>query len=271
MKNKTDFNFPLNLVADESCITGGEFSFPSDFSTHKTHTHESVVLVGIHSGLLGLQVEKDSMVINPETLAFIPRKADHNMMGLGIACQGWFINIPKPYCLDLPQRAQLYSSRSLLYSLGLRITSWDGYCKKHLTIKQKNLLQVFLDELSETEPLMNLGVPVPQENNMNEVVKQFMRDPASKNTIDDWAKMAGVSRRSFTASFREQTGISFCKWKHKVLIQEAIRHLDQGKTVKETASLLGYSSVSSFTERFRKDMKASPKQYLKKKQEKKKK
>lgn len=266
MSIKTDFNFPLNFVDDESLISGGEFSFPSDFNKHDRHIHESCVLVGVQSGVLGVTVKADSMVINSEVILFIPNSVEHNKSGIGIACEGWFVNIPAVYCKGLPKEPQLYSAQGLLSQLSLRIASWGASNSSQSSESRQKIVQVFLDELQQIEPLKKVAVPVPLENNMNEVVKVFMRDPSSKTTIDDLAKLAGVSRRSFTTRFREQTGVSFGEWKHKVLIQEAIRHLTQGKSVKETASILGYSSVSSFSEKFRKEMKASPMQYLKKRE-----
>jgi AraC-like DNA-binding protein len=82
-------------------------------------------------------------------------------------------------------------------------------------------------------------------------------------SIDHWAQVAAMSRRSFTEHFRKETGLSFGDWRTRVKLHAALRFLSEGKkSITEIGGDLGYQNTSSFIEVFREQFGLSPKKYM---------
>ena len=86
--------------------------------------------------------------------------------------------------------------------------------------------------------------------------------PDDARDLDEWAAVANMSRRTFTRTFRDETGLSFSDWRQQARIFEALALLATGKSVTTTALEVGYGSVSAFTAMFRRSFGVAPTAYL---------
>lgn len=64
--------------------------------------------------------------------------------------------------------------------------------------------------------------------------------------LDELAASSGMSRRTLTRTFKQETGMSVGKWRQVARLMAGIGMLAEGKSVTHTAMSLGYDSVSSF-------------------------
>jgi AraC-like DNA-binding protein len=71
-----------------------------------------------------------------------------------------------------------------------------------------------------------------------------------------------MGRRTFTRTFRRETGISFATWRQNVRLLDALARLAEGHSITETALDVGYSSPSAFTAMFHRAFGVAPTQYL---------
>ena len=71
-------------------------------------------------------------------------------------------------------------------------------------------------------------------------------DPGLDHDIDAWAEQVGVSRRTLTRRFREETGLSFGAWRRRVRLLEAMTREAQGATLREVTATVGYRSPRAF-------------------------
>jgi AraC-like DNA-binding protein len=85
--------------------------------------------------------------------------------------------------------------------------------------------------------------------------------PTQTVSIDELARLANVSRRSFTRQVREATGLSFVAWRQHVCVLEALSRLSQGASVKDVSVDLGYSSTSAFSAAFKQLLGEPPVRY----------
>ncbi|MCK1977774.1 helix-turn-helix transcriptional regulator, partial [Jeotgalicoccus huakuii] len=76
-------------------------------------------------------------------------------------------------------------------------------------------------------------------------------DPASKETLIELANFAGASPRTLERIFRDETGMSFTEWRHRLRLVEALEKLSEGLAVNQVASAVGYDSTSAFINAFR--------------------
>ena len=107
-----------------------------------------------------------------------------------------------------------------------------------------HLSQLVLIELGAA-PKSPLALPYPADGRLRRVCDVLMDSPGSGQTIDHWAALAGMSRRSFTRRFQQETGLSFRSWRNRLRCQIALRAEARGERMEQVAQRLGYASRQS--------------------------
>jgi AraC-like DNA-binding protein len=88
------------------------------------------------------------------------------------------------------------------------------------------------------------------------------KEPSRETTLDEWARSAGMSRRTLTRLFRRETGMSVAAWCQHVRLLEALSRLSVGHSVTKVAFDIGYQSPSAFTAMFRRAFGTTPSHYF---------
>jgi transcriptional regulator GlxA family with amidase domain len=123
------------------------------------------------------------------------------------------------------------------------------------------VMALILDEIMAS-PTAPLHVPMPVHPRLVQVCAKIMQDPAQNDVLDEWADAAAMGRRTFTRTFRKETGMSFAAWRQNVRLMEALSLLSVGRSVTQVAFDVGYNSPSAFTAMFRRTFGVAPTHYL---------
>jgi transcriptional regulator GlxA family with amidase domain len=104
--------------------------------------------------------------------------------------------------------------------------------------------------------------PTPR-GSMLEPVLRWMEDNAAKDlALGDVAAHAGMSTRTLNRRFREQTGTTPLQWLHRARIRQAQYLLETtDHAVERIAGQVGFSSPTSFRDRFKRIVGTSPNAY----------
>lgn len=111
-------------------------------------------------------------------------------------------------------------------------------------------------------PAMPLSLPLPREPRLAARCRAFLSDPTPHDTIDDWARQSGLSRRTFTRRFRAETGLSFVAWRQQACVMAALPRLAGGEAVTSVAIDLGYSNPAAFSAMFARTLGVAPRAYM---------
>ena len=128
--------------------------------------------------------------------------------------------------------------------------------------RQRLVMDLLLDEIGHL-PERPLGLPFPEAPRLAALCRRFLRQPAAKAGIDDWARALGMSRRSFTRFFRAETGVSFVTWRQQACLFASLPRLAEGEPVTSVALDAGYENIAAFTTMFRRMLGSAPSHYLK--------
>lgn len=104
-----------------------------------------------------------------------------------------------------------------------------------------HLAALVIDEIARaaTTPL---AVRLPTDARLRTLCRALLDTPALAHDLDAWALQIGLSRRSLTRRFREETGLSFGEWRRRVRLLHTLTCRAQGQTVQEAARNAGYRS-----------------------------
>lgn len=127
--------------------------------------------------------------------------------------------------------------------------------------REAHIIGTILHEILKM-PELPLGLPLPASPRLHSLCRQFLASPGAHLHIDDWASAAGMSRSSFTRTFRKETGLSLTTWRQQACLMAALPRLAAGDHVTSVAVDLGYESVPAFTTMFSRMLGASPKSYF---------
>ncbi len=222
--------------------------------------HQSAILAFIEIGQVVMRSETGSMVLSTGTLIFVPPNYPYLEQRMGTRTSGWYISLPKIICSRLPAILVILKTSDLLLAIGARIASLNPDAP--MSSMLKNLIKVLLDEIRRAEIASQLTIPIPHTDSLRRVAEQVMKNPSDMQSINVWAKIAGMSRRSFTRSFLDETGFSFGTWRRRVKFADAIKEFKGGKSVADISFSLGYQNPSTFIAVFKKQFGMSPSKFL---------
>jgi AraC-like DNA-binding protein len=118
-----------------------------------------------------------------------------------------------------------------------------------------HLAALVLDELIRA-PDTPFALPLPRDARLRRLCHHLIEDPGLAFDIDAWADRVGVSRRTLTRRFRNETGLSFGAWRRRVRLLAAMTQQAQGGPVSKIAAAVGYGSPRAFQAMVRRIMEA---------------
>lgn len=129
------------------------------------------------------------------------------------------------------------------------------------TERERCIGQLVLDELAHARPV-RLGVDLPQDKRLRALCETVLEDPARWTTLDDAARQAGASARTFARLFRSELDTTFVQWRQQVLLARALSMAARKLPMSTIATELGYASASAFSAMVRRSVGMPPSRFL---------
>jgi AraC-like DNA-binding protein len=222
------------------------------------HSHHRGQLVALTQGLLIVETGNERWMFPSQRCAWTPPNCKHAARSVGGAA-GTMVDLSPEMCRGLPKTPCLFNASELLFAIVHRMVRWD--LRQALDTAQKRLISALRDEIRQPDQ-RPLRLIIPTEERLARVVDALLDDVGNERTLDDWAHVAGMARRTFMRAFSGQAGISFGRWRQQARLFAALEMLAQKKSVTEVAIAVGYDSVSAFIEMFRKMLGTTPQTYF---------
>ena len=222
------------------------------------HSHPRGQLVALTHGLLIVEKGSERWMFPSQHCAWTPPNCMHAARSVGGAA-GLMVDLSPEICRGLPKTPCMFKSSELLFAIVHRMAAWDLH--QPLNTAQKRLITTLRDEIRRPEQ-HPLRLTIPREERLARVADALMEDVGDERTLDDWAHVAGMSRRTFMRAFSAEAGMSFGRWRQQARLFAALEMLAQRKSVTEVAIAVGYDSVSAFIEMFRTMLGTTPQTYF---------
>lgn len=222
------------------------------------HRHGRGQLISVEAGLLSVRTARGEWSLPTGSAGWMPPDELHTVAIHG-AFRGWGLLIAPSAAAALPPHPCVIGVDDLTRHLAERLAGCS--LEALLDPRQQRLGAVLLDELRDA-PVQAYHLPMPQDRRLLRITAQLLAAPDDPRDLADWARWAGLSPRSLTRHFREETGLSFGQWRQQARLAESLRLLHAGHAVGEVALQLGYSSASAFVTVFSRHYGAPPGRYL---------
>ncbi len=233
-------------------------SEPPQGYTVPRHSHRRTQLLCVFAGVVLVATDRGHWMVPPGHALYIPHDLPHTVEMLSdVSMKSLYVPPRSPYEKDEPPRVLEVTdlARSLLLE-ALRLRKAPAGDRK-----AELVLALLIEEVStlETRPL---GLPFPSDRRLAALCRDYMTNPTPNTRLDDWAGRLAMSRRTFTRQFRNETGISFSRWRQQASVFACLPQLAEGSPVINVALEAGYESVAAFTTMFRRMLGTSPRAYM---------
>lgn len=190
--------------------------------------------------------------------AWIPPGCVHAARSVGGAA-GSMLYLSAELSRELPREPRVLGSSELLFATVNRILGWSR--AQSVSAPQQRLLAVLADEIQRHEEQI-LRLPIPRQAKLAKVARALLKNVADDRTLDEWAKDAGMGRRTFMRAFSKEMCMPFGRWRQQARLFAALEMLAGDESITDVAIAVGYNSVSAFNEVFRAALGTTPQAYF---------
>lgn len=122
------------------------------------------------------------------------------------------------------------------------------------------LAQVLADQIAVC-PEAGLVLPWPSDERLLALCRQLHQHPASAPSLAQYSRQIGLSEKTLTRLFQQQTGLGFRLWRQRARLVHALPLLEEGMRATDVALACGYDSLSSFIAAFREHTGETPREF----------
>lgn len=222
------------------------------------HRHSRAQLIYAQSGIVTVSTKHGHWMVPPGHGLWVPALQEH-----AVRCDG-FVRMCSLYVTSdavaaLPATPRVVGLTDLMRGLILSVVDLEpDPLPGSRTDLMKSLILMEIPNLPESP----LALPLPTEPRLAALCRSFIAEPGQGASIDEWAEKLGMSRRSFTRAFRQETGLSLSSWRQQACIFAAMPRLANGDPVTGVALDLGYESAAAFTTMFKRMTGQVPSRYM---------
>jgi AraC-like DNA-binding protein len=246
------------LAESDAPVLAFEFSRLEDKDWAPEHSHARGQLFALTQGLLIVEAAGGRWMFPSQRCAWIPPGCLHKARSVGRAA-GSMLYFSAELSQGLPAEPRVIGSSELLFGIVNRILDWGR--SQLVGHPERRLLAVLQDEIRRPEEQI-LRLPLPRQTKLAKVARALLLNVADDRTLEEWAKDAGMARRTFMRAFSREMCMPFGRWRQHARLFASLEMLAQGASITDVAIAVGYSSVSAFNEVFRAALGTTPQAYF---------
>jgi AraC-like DNA-binding protein/mannose-6-phosphate isomerase-like protein (cupin superfamily) len=232
--------------------------YPDRYHVEPHHHSRSQLLYAL-SGVVMASTGSGRWMVPPEHAIWLPAGVEHAVDMLG-EVQMRSIYVRPGAIAGLPEDLRVFAITDLMRSLIIEAMALP---REEQPGGRGALIQDLLLHEILNLPERPLALPLPENRRLAQICRRFLEAPSPHATIDQWAKEAGMSRRSFTRAFRRETGLGLSMWRQQACLFAALPRLADGEPVTTVALDLGYDSVAAFITMFKRMTGEPPRSWIK--------
>ena len=245
------------IEAAGGAVVASASDYPDGYRV-KPHRHSRAQLLHALSGVVMVSAAEGNWMVPPDHAMWIPAGTEHSVEMLGAVSMRSAFVLPHAGG-GLPDGLRVLAMSGLMRSLFVEAV--DIGAADEGDARGAAIMQLILHEIPRLSE-RPFALPFPNDPRLARLCRRFVARPSPHAAIDDWAREAGMSRRSFTRAFLRETGVSLSLWRRQAILFAALPRLAEGGSVTELALDLGYDSAPAFTTMFRRMLGAPPRSYM---------
>jgi AraC-like DNA-binding protein/mannose-6-phosphate isomerase-like protein (cupin superfamily) len=238
-------------------VTAMSKNYPSGAEVAR-HQHERAQLLYAVEGVMRVATAVGTWIVPPQRALWIPPEVEHELRMIGAVAVRILYIVPDA-APGLPTTCTILSVSPLLRELIL--AAIEGPVEYAANSRGEAIVTLVLHEIAAIETVAP-QLTMPHDDRVARVC-QVVLDRIGENLgLDDLAAGIGVSARTMTRLFQQETGMSFQAWRQRARLSEALARLATGQRTARVAADLGYGSSAAFITMFKRMLGTTPGRYF---------
>lgn len=214
------------------------------------HQHSCGQLYYPLSGTMMIETFSAQWLVTPGTLAWFPPGTDHRSTA-GNQVSGINIYFHATDNLRFPAIPHLFRAGTFIPQLleRLRDNPDKGYGQSGLALLAYEI---------SAAPSLPHHIVLPGDRRAKAVAIFIINHPDSALTRKELAAKQGLSERTLSRLFRQQTGLSFSLWRQQAKLVASLESVLAGGRIEMIAADFGYTNISAYIAAFRRHFGQTP-------------
>lgn len=220
-----------------------------EYKQHSTawHEHESGQLYWLSDGVMVIETSKMQWTVTPGSVGWFPAGLKHQAWAPATV-KGRSLYLAPSSCIELPCLPGVYGADDFVAGLLERIFR-ESQAMSSGDYRHTLLTLLGYEIARSAELPVHLTFPV--DRRARNVANALLNNPGGAWDQAQLAQQWGLSVRSLSRLFRQQTGLSFSQWRQQAKVIVSLRWVLAGLSISDVALMSGYSNVSAYIEAFR--------------------
>jgi AraC-like DNA-binding protein len=218
------------------------------------HTHDWWQLTWAMSGVPAIETRSGSFMAPPERAIWIPPDTEHQATNAALT-EMRSLYVARELMSWAAPRCKVVSITQLVRELILAASALPADYDE--AGEAGRLVRVLIDQLKRL-PEVGFNLPMPGDARLARICAALQARPDDTRSVAEWSRLAGLSERSLSRLFMQQTGLSFGDWRQRLRLLLALAGLERGERVNRVALDSGYNSPSAFIAAFRRNFGLTP-------------
>jgi len=215
-----------------------------------SHQHDKAQLLLVYGGIAYLQTEQKDFYIPSNHYIWIPKNYPHNLMFNSQDLYIINIYFPGGNESGFYDELGIYPVSKLLSEMLSFSEKWQGdYDKNSFEFEFLLMLKKVLSK--ENLKKFSIQLPTTDDQRLNKITDSLRMRLNENLTLEDTAKLSGMSVRSLTRLFQTKLRITFIQYIKMLRIIKAMELIKTNNlNMTEIAYEVGYSNISAFSNNF---------------------
>ncbi|WP_394847001.1 helix-turn-helix transcriptional regulator [Pendulispora brunnea] len=253
----------MGSIVDVDTARAPAFGLKDDHAPFHSapHAHARHQILYAVSGVLSLEAESSQWVLPPERAAWIPAGVVH-VVRTRVPIRLRTIYMARSLVRSAPAACCVFGVTSLAREMILHSMQWGPGTRPDDPVAKPffaALAALVPGWIADEKPYR---LPVAKSPELARAMRFALDHLEGELSAEDGARAAGVSVRTLTRRFAEETGTSWRAFVHTARMLRAMELLSSPKVrVTETAYAVGFNSLGAFTAAFTEFAGETPKDY----------
>lgn len=273
MKNKISrvidpLNVSLYAPTEDAPFRCVAYSYAAN-TTVEIHQHSWAQIVFCTQGAVRIYIDNNIYVLPPWKAVWIPSYMYHsadllepsNLHSIYIKTEDtetseWSCNL----LIEGFPKGKIFQVSILLNEL-IKLLASEGI---KTSTKYEAIVSLIMFEIQNV-PAVKMGISFPTnpDKRILKVCEFFLENPRIDINLSDLIDLIGASPSTIHRLFNKEIGCSFSKWRHQVLLAQAILLAEKNYSITQIAEELGYGSLSAFSHMISQTVGTAPSKFFK--------
>lgn len=228
------------------------------------HQHTKAQLLYAEGGIVHVFTEEKHWYLPARCFMIIPPNTKHSLLSFSPSIQlyNFYMEINETDD-EIFKKKNIYFANDLMREMMLYTRTWNGALDKNTTAYHfMKAIKSIIPDLNNREIPFPIQHPFPKDEKLIEIAKFLTKNLEKNYTLEEIAHEFGMSSRTLSRKFKTNMGMNYVRFLRSIRITKSLELIAENKyNMYEVAMLVGYSSLSSFSNIFHKILNMRPTDY----------